>query len=338
MERKRILFVIEAIGGGVFTYIVDLANELSMNYKVYVAYAVRPQTSANYKDCFESHIHLHSSEAGVLGRVIFDDKIIPIFYTFHPYSFLMKNHNMLKRMLYKVIDTICAKVDCTTVSSSKGEYEKTLKLTRKAEYINNGINVDELQKILDGVQRDKNKYTVFTLERICYRKNSILFNKIALTMPDEKFLCIRDGELRAEFTVPNIEITGWADRNKVLEFSTQGEVFVLPSLWEGLPISLLEVMYMKKLCVVNDVIGNRNVVVNNVNGYVFDSVEAFVYGIINGGTELIEKVYEDVLSEYNTKVMAVMAEKYSTIYKKMIGVYYLNSINLFATTAKAVAA
>ena len=333
MEKKRILFVIEAMGGGVFTYIVDLANELSMNYKVYVAYAVRPQTSANYKDYFESHIHLHSSEAGVLGRVIFGDKIIPMF--FNPYSFLMKNHNMLKRMLYKVIDTICAKVDCTTVSCSKGEYEKTLKLTRKAEYINNVINVDELQKILDGVQRGKNKYMVFTLERICHQKNSILFNKIALTMPDEKFLCIRDNELRAEFTVPNIEITGWADRNKVLEFSTQGEVFVVPSLWEGLPISLLEATYMKKLCVVNDVIGNRDVVVNNVNGYVFDSVEAFVYGIITGGTELIEKVYKDVLSEYNTKVMA---EKYSTIYKKMIGVYYLNSIIPFATTAKAVTA
>lgn len=27
-EKKKILYIVEAMGGGVFTYIVDLANEL----------------------------------------------------------------------------------------------------------------------------------------------------------------------------------------------------------------------------------------------------------------------------------------------------------------------
>ena len=40
MAKKRILFVVEAMGGGVFTYIVDLANELVNNYDMYIAYAV----------------------------------------------------------------------------------------------------------------------------------------------------------------------------------------------------------------------------------------------------------------------------------------------------------
>ena len=38
------------------------------------------------------------------------------------------------------------------------------------------------------------------------------------------------------------------------------DVFLLPSRWEGLPISLLESMYMKKICVVSNVIGNRDVI------------------------------------------------------------------------------
>ena len=33
------------MGGGVFTYIVDLANELVNSYDIYIAYAVRKQTS-----------------------------------------------------------------------------------------------------------------------------------------------------------------------------------------------------------------------------------------------------------------------------------------------------
>ena len=31
-EKKKILYIVEAMGGGVFTYIVDLANELVNQY------------------------------------------------------------------------------------------------------------------------------------------------------------------------------------------------------------------------------------------------------------------------------------------------------------------
>ena len=49
-EKKKILYIVEAMGGGVFTYIVDLANELVNKYDMYIAYAVRKQTPKNYKD------------------------------------------------------------------------------------------------------------------------------------------------------------------------------------------------------------------------------------------------------------------------------------------------
>ena len=49
--EKKILYIVEAMGGGVFTYIVDLANELVNSYDMYIAYAVRKQTPENYKDC-----------------------------------------------------------------------------------------------------------------------------------------------------------------------------------------------------------------------------------------------------------------------------------------------
>lgn len=58
-EKKKILYIVEAMGGGVFTYIVDLANELVNSYDMYIAYAVRKQTPQNYRvsdftiwDCF----------------------------------------------------------------------------------------------------------------------------------------------------------------------------------------------------------------------------------------------------------------------------------------------
>lgn len=57
-KRLKLLYIVEAMGGGVFTYIVDMANELIDSYDVYIAYAVRPQTPVDYKNYFDNRIQL----------------------------------------------------------------------------------------------------------------------------------------------------------------------------------------------------------------------------------------------------------------------------------------
>lgn len=347
MAKKKILYVVEAMGGGVFTYIVDLANELVNDFDMYIAYAVRPQTPSNYKDYFDKRvhlievksfcreiklaqelkaikevkeiaeeinpdiIHLHSSKAGVIGRIAFNGKDIPLFYTPHGYSFLMQNYKPAKRMMFKAIETVMAKRNCTTISCSPGEHEETLKLTKRAVYVNNAINVNELEKQLAEVEKVDHPFTVFTLGRISYQKNPSLFNSIAEAMPDIRFLWIGDGELKDELKSKNIEITGWVERQKALELSKNADVFLLPSLWEGLPISLLEAMYMKKLCVVSNVIGNRDVIHNGDNGYVCSSVNEYVAAIKERKEKYIEKAYQDLLENYETKIQA---KRYEEIY------------------------
>lgn len=339
------------MGGGVFTYIVDLANELVNDFDMYIAYAVRSQTPVNYKECFDERvhlievksfcreikpaqelkaikevkaiaeevkpdiIHLHSSKAGVIGRIAFNGKDIPLFYTPHGYSFLMQNYKPAQRMMFKAIETVMAKRNCTTISCSPGEHEETLKLTKRAVYVNNAINVNELEKQLAKVENVDHPFTVFTLGRICYQKNPSLFNSIAEAMPDTRFLWIGDGELRNELKSKNIEITGWVERQKALEISMNADVFMLPSLWEGLPISLLEAMYMKKLCVVSNVIGNRDVIHNGENGYVCSSVDEYVAAIKERKEEYIEKAYQDLLENYETKIQA---KKYAEIYEDIL--------------------
>ncbi len=349
MVKKKILFVVEAMGGGVFTYIVDLANELVKSYDMYIAYSVRPQTPKNYREYFNSGIHLievrnftrsinplrdikaipevkriaravkpdiihlHSSKAGVIGRIVFNGKNVPLFYTPHGYSFLMENYKPVKRAMFKIIETVISKRNCTTISCSPGEHQETLKLTKRATYVNNGINTAELDKVLGKVERVDHPFTVFTLGRICHQKNPWLFNAVAEAMPEVRFLWIGDGELRDELKSKNIEITGWVDREKALSYSMNADVFVLTSLWEGLPISLLEAMYMKKLCVVNDVIGNHDVIETGRNGYVCRTVEEFKSAIEETSTKrLIEAAFEDIQKEYNT---VVMGNKYAKIYR-----------------------
>lgn len=354
-QKKKILYVVEAMGGGVFSYLVDLVNQLVNEYDIYIAYALRPQTPENFKDYFDKRvnyievknfvreinvrkelkavyelkrierqikpdiIHLHSSKAGVIGRIAFNGKDVPVFYTPHGYSFLMSNYGGLKRNLFRAIEFICAKRNCRTISCSRGEHNETLKLTKNAEYVNNGIDIDKLYPILRGIKTSEHPFTVFTSGRICYQKNPSKFNEIAESLPNIKFLWIGDGDLRSELKAPNIEILGWMDRVEVLKAAMSADAFVLTSLWEGLPISLLEAMLMKKICLVSNCIGNRDVIQNNVNGFLCDSVEDYVDGIMKAKNkevdDLINAAFKDVNEKYGSNVQF---EKYKKIYKNAI--------------------
>lgn len=345
--------MVEAMGGGVFTYITELANILVKSYDMYIAYGVREQTPLDFKDCFAPDIHLievksftrsvnpvkdlaavsevkriaeevkpdiihlHSSKAGAIGRVAFSGKKVPLFYTPHGYSFLMQNYKPLKRGIFRMVETVLAKGRCTTISCSYGEHQETLKLTSRATYVNNGIDTADLDKFTRSVRKQNHPFTVFTLGRICYQKNPALFNSIAEAMPDTRFLWIGDGELRSNLKARNIEITGWVDRNKAMELSMNADVFLLTSLWEGLPISLLESMYMEKLCVVTDVIGSHDVISNGVNGFVCSNVNEFVNAISTPDVSpLIKRAKEDIEEEYNAKTMA---DRYVEIYERKTG-------------------
>ncbi len=344
------------MGGGVFTFLVGLCNELVDYYDIYVAYGIRTQTPDDFRKYFDERvhlirvrnfersidprhdlgafvelrkiadkvkpdlIHLHSSKAGALGRWAFDGKKLPLFYTPHGYSFLMSNYNATKRLSYKMVEKLSAIRRCTTISCSEGEHKETLSLTKNARFVNNGINVEEMQRMMDSIGSCENEeFTVFTLGRICYQKNPGLFNEIAEKLPDVRFVWIGDGELRDMITAPNVEVTGWMNREEALRRSMASDVFVLTSLWEGLPMSLLESMYMEKLCLVNDVIGSRDVIQTGVNGYVCRNADEFV-AAIRGILEDPEKAArmtaqarKDIIEKYNTRVMA---EKYREIYEE----------------------
>ena len=355
--RPKLLYVVEAMGGGVFTYIVELANSLVNDFDIYIAYGIREQTPVNYKEYFDSRInlifvkhftrsinlykdtlsfleikkianqvepdivHLHSSKAGALGRFLFKNSGIPVFYTPHGYSFLMKDSSVIKCFLYRTIEKICAKFNCTTVSCSYGENEETLRLTKRAVDIDNGINIENFRVLMSQAMKVRmiipnyRQLKVFTLGRIDYQKNPRLFNDIASNMPDVKFVWIGDGPLIDVLTAPNIEVTGWKNREDALSISMSCDVFLLTSLWEGLPISLLEAMYMKKPVVVSNVIGNRDVIKNHENGYVCDSVEDFVEAINdrNNHKRYAINAYYDVVNHYNIENMK---QKYTSLYKE----------------------
>lgn len=363
-SKKKLVLLIEAMGGGVFTYMVDLANELTVYYDVTVVYGIRKQTPKDYKRYFLPEVqlikiehftraikpmkdykayqevkkviktiqpdllHTHSSKAGVIGRVLGMGMDVPLFYTPHGYSFLMKEGKKVSKMLYFMIEWALGKINCTTIACSEGEYRTSQKVTKRSCFVNNSVNTKKLKGYVSAIVAEKkdiemtmDDVVIYTMGRICTQKNPTLFNQIAEAMPHMKFMWIGDGELREELTSPNITITGWGNRKEALQYGAKCSIFILPSLWEGLPISLLESMSMKKICLVSDVVGNRDVIQHGVNGFVCSTLEEYLSALHfilqkkhrTQVEDMIQEAYQNIQDSYDTKLMG---KEYDRVYRK----------------------
>lgn len=311
--KKKILMVCEAFGGGVFTYVSQLCNDMVDNFDIYLAYSLRPQTPENYKEFLSSQvhmvemkylgakgllnifndiktfkelrdleiqikpdiIHLHSSIAGGMGRLAYGGRYNTLIYTPHGYAHILMGSGM-KSFIYHKAEKILGQTNCVTLTCCESEDEVARDLCKKTAYIETGMNIREISALLDGVKPVKNeKFTVFTLGRICVQKQPQLFDKIAKLVPEARFIWIGSGELENQLTAPNVEIIGWKSRKEALAMAKGADIFILCSLGEAVAMSLIESMYMKKLILVSNAMGNRSVIRNGINGYVCESAEEY---------------------------------------------------------------
>jgi len=70
--------------------------------------------------------------------------------------------------------------------------------------------------------------------------------------------------------------------DNVQDYLNASDVFVLPSMKEGLSIALMEAMYMGLLCVVTDIDANKELIENRVNGILvpLDDTDEFVNALM----------------------------------------------------------
>ena len=345
--------VCEAFGGGVFTYVSQLCNDMVDDFDVYLAYSLRPQTPKNYKEfldervhLIEMHnvgvkglfsikndiaaikelrqirdtvkpdiIHLHSSVAGGLGRLAYKGN--NVLYTPHGYAHILMGPGK-KSKLYKFAEKMLGN-RALTLTCCESEDEEAKKFSKRTAYIETGVNLSDLSASLDGIEPVKNeKFTVFTLGRACVQKQPQVFNEIAKLVPEARFIWIGNGELENVLDVPNMEVTGWKPRKEALAMAKGADAFILCSLGEAIAMSLIENMYIKKLILVSNTMGNKSVIQDGVNGYVCEKPEEYAERIKAAmksfPSKLPEKAYQDVLNIYNTETMK---KKYISLYSKI---------------------
>lgn len=311
----KVVHIIEALGGGVYTYFRDLStffgdNEINQNIETTIIYSgnrkeIDPQKIKtefsngvhlvainmvrefsplqDLKSVIEltktlqkinpDVIHLHSSKAGVLGRIayFFLFKKKKLFYTPHGYSFLRTDISKTARNVYWAIEKNFQRFFGGTIVACGDTEQEIAKKIGKTRLVRNGIDIANIREHYAPHQNEK--LTIGIMARITAARNPEMFNQIALKFPDFNFVWIGDGELKPLITAPNITITGWIlDRKMVLKELNKIDVYMQISLWEGLPIAVLEAMALQKPVIATNIIGNKDTVVHNETGFLFDDI------------------------------------------------------------------
>ncbi|SPU76200.1 group 1 glycosyl transferase [Burkholderia cepacia] len=233
------------------------------------------------RECRPTVIHLHSSKAGVLGRAAarIAAPAAKVLYSPHGLSFLRCDVSRAKQFAYLSFERAAALLGGTIVACSDSELREIKGRIRakSAVLVENGVNVAEIPSRR---ARDDRKIAIGMSGRASFQKNHQAFVQLAseLHAPDVEFLWI--GGDAAEIPDPRdsraIVCSGWVTRSRALELTSGLDIYVQTSRWEGMPVALIEAQVAGLPAVVTDVVGNRDVVIHGVTGYVASSVDEMV--------------------------------------------------------------
>lgn len=230
-------------------------------------------------------VHLHSSKAGFVGRIAAKTKRCKSLFTPHGVSYL--SFTGFKRMIFFMLELIGKRFTYRVLAISHSEANRCIyEIGIKEEdiyIIPNSLTICESPaKVPDKLDHLQGKMKVGTVARLTYQKNPLLFVDIAADViskfSDAHFYFLGAGyhdhlrkdveERIKKYSIENnFHLINMGDHIVALNFLHQIDVFVLPSVFEGLPYALLEAMYEGVPCVVSKCDGNNDVINNNDNGF-----------------------------------------------------------------------
>lgn len=295
--------------GGAQTIVASIAQNMSKDHEVFILYGGdgeawmhlkdkvhliklnKHRKSISWKDFFLSLkllylrlkykpdiVHLHSSKMGVIGRVVFNPKKVIL--TMHGFDSVLKAYRKflvveksLKNRAARIIGVSQYDVDCM---KEEGIFDNV-------ELVYNGVidhykedqGINENQAISEQLLKIKDHYShvVMCISRISKQKKFELFLDIAKERPDYAFVWIGN-KTKVNDLPSNVYCLGEA--HMAHQYLKYADLFVLPSNYEGLPISILEALSYH-VPVVASAVGGITEVLNGNNGFaVNNSVSDFI--------------------------------------------------------------
>ena len=266
-------------------------------------------------------VHCHSAKGGVIGRFAAFFTGTKVVYTAHAFSFLSAE-SAKKKKVFLLLEKI-AKLNSYLLACSGSERELGIKVVgfkeKKAFAWNNAVpDADKgLTRIsqVSQISSQKNETSdlpvpkageryITSIGRPSYQKNPLFMVEVAhgihLKHPDIKFYLLGVG-----FYSPMLEdmkklihqydmddtfyLLPWLSHEETLKYVKGSLLYFMTSLYEGLPISVIEAMSLGKAVVASDVLGNKDCVKDGYNGYLLPLKEEVFVEKMNDLIENDEK-------------------------------------------------
>lgn len=224
-------------------------------------------------------LHSHGKGAGVYARPLSILTGLPCVHTFHGVH--INSYGSLKKNLYRIAERIMSLFTRVGISVSAGEMDQILKNRlinqAKIRLIENGVSFPDKKSKVSEIK----PYTVVSMSRFDMQKNSEFILNIIESLyqidrlNDFRFIVIGEGQGRAK-----MENTA-RDHNfgqflncvgislKPQHFFEGALAYLSTSLWEGMPLSVIEAMAHGIPPVVTDVVGNRDAVADHKTGLIY---------------------------------------------------------------------
>ena len=233
-------------------------------------------------------VHTHTSKAGILGRwAAFFARIPVIVHTPHGHVFwgyFSKWRTSVFILLEKLTALITDRIITLTEQEKRDHLRFNIASEDKFSTIHSGVELDkflhisvapsEMRKILGIPEGNLVVGTVGRLTPVKGHRYLIeAAGKLVDVRPDTTFVFLGDGELSDELKNmvsrlgigENVKFPGW--RPDMAEVMSIFDIFVLPSLNEGMGRVLVEAMALGKPIVASDIGGIPDLVVQGENGY-----------------------------------------------------------------------
>lgn len=234
-------------------------------------------------------IHAHSAKGGALGRLVGNLSGCKVIFTPNAFSYL--SFKGIRRTLYIRIEKFLKSFTHLLLAVSDSEKDRALNEIGFRE-----TKVESIPNFIIPMGKKKDDYglkkKVGMIGRITHQKRPEHFVQLAAHLVkkghnvdfellgvglhdhllEETKALIKEHQLE-----DSISLSNWGSYMQVIDFYETLDVFVLTSLFEGLPFSLLEAMDYGLPCLVSNVDGNKDAVKHGENGYVYgDTSDLFL--------------------------------------------------------------
>lgn len=211
-------------------------------------------------------------------------------------------------------------------------YGKEAPLINNGRAVNGNISVtDDVKSEVERFRKSSNTRVVVQLARFQPQKNIPMMARVAARLYEEGYdftlLFIGSTENAPivdevkKYMPPCAHILG--ERNNPLEYLKEADAFALSSLFEGMPISLLEALAVGAVPVCTPVGGIPNAVHDGDNGFLSKDTSEEAYYVamkifLDADNATLKNMSESAKNSFAPYSMKICAEKYVSLYCNLL--------------------